>query len=225
MAQKEFTVDTRQLELLSAELAAMPKDVLSAMRSSLVTGVRSSLTKEASRHYAIDKRTLGGTFRVFSHRTGGPSSEGMQFEVSGRRLTLAHFRFSPQRSGDAYPTVEIIRGRIRRASSQPGADGKLKPPFVGETGAKDSNRVTLNVFQRTGRYSKKLRDFQVRGRTFKGAKREAIRSYRTVSVPQMLGHPSVARDVQDNLLRAFDRTLLKRIETRTGLIQQNIRRT
>lgn len=225
MAQTEFTVDTRQLEALSAELAAMPQDILSAIRSSLITGVRSNLTKEVSQHYAVDKGSLGGTFRVFSRRTGGPSSEGIQFEVSGRRLTLAHFRFSPQRSGEAYPTVEIIRGRIRRASSQPGADGKLKPPFVGETGAKDSDKVTLNVFQRTGRYSKKFRDFQVRGRIFKGAKREAIRSYRTVSVPQMLGNEAVARDVQDNLLRVFDRTLIKRIETRTGLIQQNIRRT
>lgn len=214
MAQKEFTVDTRQLELLSAELAAMPKDVLSAMRSSLVTGVRSSLTKEASRHYAIDPGTMGKTFRVYSRRSKGPSSAGIQFEVSGRRLTLSHFRFFPKQQWASRPIIEIIRDHAKRATDQVGADGKRKTPFVMRTGAKDASKTQMNVFVRTGTKNR-----------YRNTYREAIRSYRTVSVPQMLGHPSVAWDVQDNLLRAFDRTLMKRIETRTGLIQQNIRRT
>ena len=221
MAQKEFTVDTQQLEALSVELAALPKDVLSAMRSSLVTGVRESLTKVASQHYAITPGTMGKTFRVFSRRTENPSSAGIQFEVSGRRLTLSHFRFSPQQNGAVSPIVEIIRGHAKRATPQPGADGKLKTPFVGDTGAKNSAKVSLNVFQRTGQYSKKLKVFQVRGRTYK-ARREAIRPYQTVSVPQMLGYPPVAEEIQNNLLRVFDRNLTRRIERRTGLMQQHI---
>ena len=212
MAQTEFTVDTRQLEALSAELAAMPQDILSAIRSSLITGVRSSLTKEVSQHYAVDKGSLGGTFRVFSRRTGGPSSEGIQFEVSGRRLTLAHFRFSPQQSGFPNPQVEIFAGKAKRASNQMGEDGKPKAPFVMNTGAKGEGKVRFNVFVRTGRRRQNSR-------------REVLRSYRTVSVPQMLGNEAVAGEVQDELLRVFDRTLMKCIETRTGLIQQNIRRT
>lgn len=221
MAQKEFTVDTRQLEALSAELTVMPRDVLSAMRSSLVTGIRSSLTRVASRHYAIDPKTMGRTFRVLEHRVGDASSAGMAFEVAGRRLTLSHFRFSPRTSGAAAPVVEVIRGRSKRASPQAGADGKEKTPFVGGTGAKSSGKTALNVFIRTGTRTRKKVPVSIGSSTFM-ARREAIRSYRTVSVPQMLGNDAVAENVQDNLLRAFDKNLFRRIERRTGLMQQNI---
>lgn len=208
MARKEFTVDTRQLEALSAELAALPKDVLSAMRSSLVTGVRDSLTKVASQHYAITPGTMGKTFRVFSRRTETPSSAGIQFEVSGQRLTLSHFRFFPKERWARSPIVEVIHGNAKRATPQTGEDGKAKVPFVmkfGKTGQ-------FNVFVRLGRGSER------------NPKREALKSYRTVSVPQMLGYPPVAEEVQDNLLRVFDRNLTRRIERRTGLMRQHITR-
>ena len=221
MAQKEFTIDTRQLDALSAELAVMPRDVLGAMRSSLVIGIRSSLTKVASRHYAIDPKTMGRTFRILEHRVGDASSAGMAFEVAGRRLTLSHFGFSPRQSGAASPTVEVIRGQTKRASPQVGADGKQKTPFVGSTGAKGSGKTALNVFVRTGIRSRKKNPVRIGPVTFR-ARREAIRSYRTVSVPQMLGHDAVAEDIQDNLLRLFDKNLFRRIESRTGLMQQNI---
>lgn len=206
MAQKEFTVDTRQLEALSEELAALPKDVLGAMRSSLVTGVRDSLAKVASRHYAITPGTMGGTFRVFSRRIENPSSAGIQFDVSGRRLTLSHFRFFPQEQWARRPIIEIIRGHAKRAAPQMGEDGKPKIPFVmrfGKTGQS-------NVFIRLGRASES------------NPKHEALKSYRTVSVPQMIGYPPVAEEVQDNLLRVFDRNLTRRIQRRTGLMQQHI---
>lgn len=224
MAQTEFHIDTRQLEALSAELAAMPKDILGAIRSSLTTGVRSDLTKVASRRYAIDAKTMGRTFRVLERRIGNASSAGMAFEVAGRRLTLSHFRFSPRQSGAASPIVEVIRGRAKRVSPQAGTDGKQKVPFVGSTGAKSDRKTALNVFVRTGSRSGKKTSVNIGSATFR-ARREAIRSYRTAAVPQMLGNEAVAGDVQDNLLRVFDRTLMKRIEVRTGLIQQNIRRT
>lgn len=213
MVQKEFTIDTRQLDALSAELAVMPRDVLSAMRSSLVTGVRSSLTKVASRHYAIDPGTMGKTFRVYSRRSDGPSSAGIQFEVSGRRLTLSHFRFFPKQQWAPRPIIEIIRDHAKRATDQVGADGKRKTPFVMRTGAKDAAKTQFNVFIRTGAKNR-----------YRNTYREAIRSYRTVSVPQMLGYPAVVQDVQDNLLRVFDENLFRRIERRTGLMQQNITR-
>lgn len=208
MAQKEFTVDTRQLEALSAELTALPKDVLGAMRSSLVTGVRDSLTKVASQHYAITLGTMGGTFRVFSRRMETPSSAGIQFDVSGRRLTLSHFRFFPKERWTRRPIIEIIHGYAKRATPQTGEDGKAKVPFVmrfGKTGQ-------FNVFVRLGRASES------------NPKYEALKSYRTVSVPQMIGYPPVAEEVQDNLLRVFDRNLTRRIQRRTGLMQQHITR-
>lgn len=81
-------------------------------------------------------------------------------------------------------------------------------PFVMKTGARDIGKVQLNVFRATG------------GKTRTGKSR--LKSYRTLSVPQMLGNEAVADEAQTVMLQVFERDLMKNIEKRTGLMQENI---
>ena len=58
------------------------------------------------------------------------------------------------------------------------------------------------------------------GRTATG--KPKLKSYRSLSVPQMLGNEAVADEAQTVMLQAFERDLFKNIERRTGIVQQNI---
>ena len=42
-------------------------------------------------------------------------------------------------------------------------------------------------------------------------------AYRTVSVPQMLGHEKVVGEAQESLLSVFDRVLIPRLEQRLDI--------
>lgn len=221
MATTEFKVDTRQLERLSAELIVLPNELASAMRSSLSTGINFSLRKIVSEYYALNPKKIAGTYRVRTFKGGSENSESLRYEVVGRRLSLTHFGRSPFLVGDPRPMVEIIKGQLMQISKQTGADGKLKSPFVMTTGAKSADKEQTNVFRRTGVFSDKKRPVRIGNSVFM-AKKEKLQSYRTVSVPQMLGHEQVAERVQEELLQQFDRVLFKKIESTTGITQGNI---
>lgn len=226
-AAKEFKIDSLQLEYLSEELAALPQEIDRSMRSTLQSGISFSLRKIVSKHYAINQHKLAGTYRVRSFQQQRAGQQGLRFEVVGRRLTLAHFNVSPFRMGAPRPMIEIVRGSIMPASQVIGADGKRKTPFVMSTGAKGGGKERLNIFRGTGVYfndgKQTVRKFDSKsgGVAFNG-RREKLISYRTVSVPQMLGHEAVAAEVQEELLNQFDGKLFKRIERLTGVVQQNI---
>lgn len=226
-AAKDFKIDSRQLELLGEELAALPQDLNNAVRGTLQSGINFSLKKIVSKHYAINPGKLAGTYRVRTFSQHQDGNNGLRFEVVGRRLTLAHFNVSPFRMGAPSPMIEIVRGSIMPASQVIGADGKRKTPFVMSTGAKGGGKERLNIFRGTGVYfnggKQTVRKFDSKGGgvAFNG-RREKLISYRTVSVPQMLGHEAVAAEVQEELLNQFDGKLFKRIERLTGVVQQNI---
>lgn len=210
MSKQQIQIDTMQLERLSSELAAFPKDLRSAMRSSLTTGIRNSLITIVPKHYTIDTAKLSGIFKVRDKRYSSADEEAIAFEVLGRRLTLEHFYYSPQTHRTFQPIIEVIKGQKKAASQQMGEDGKMKTPFVINAPSKSGGGRIKNVFVPLGRPSQR------------NPKKEALKSYRTVSVPQMLGHPAVADEIQQNLLEIFDANLFKRIERRTGIMQQNI---
>ena len=210
MSKQQFEIDTRQLERLSSELAAFPKDLRSAMRSSLTTGIRKSLTTIVPKYYAINQSKLTRVFKVIDKRYSGTDDESVSFEVFGRRLTLEHFYYSPQRHKTFRPMIEIIKGHKKKAGDRMGEDGEMKTPFVINAPRQSGGGRIKNIFVPLGRPSQR------------NPQNEALKSYRTVSVPQMLGHHSVADEIQENLLEVFDETLFKRIERRTGVMQQNI---
>ena len=210
MSRQQFVIDTRQLERLSSELAIFRTEIRQAIKSSLITSVRKSLVNAAAKHYAIDPTTMNKTFRVRHSQHSGAEGEFTDFEVVGRLLTLEHFSYSPQEHGTPRPIIEVIRGQKREAAEQIGEDGKIKTPFVINASRKSGGGRIKNIFVPLGRPSQQ------------NPKREALKSYRTVSVPQMMGSPSVADEIQDELLQVFDANLFKRIERRTGVMQQNI---
>lgn len=228
-AKREFTIDSKQLELLGEGLAALPQEMNRAMRGTLQSGINFSLKKIVAKYYAINPSKLAGTYRVRSFHQQDGSQQSLCFQVIGRRLTLAHFNVSPFRMGAPRPMIEIVRGSIMPASQVMGEDGKRKTPFVMSTGAKGGGKERLNVFRGTGVYfnggKQTTRQFDTKsgGVVFKG-RREKMISYRTVSVPQMLGHEAVAGEVQEELLHQFDGKLFKRIERLTGVVQENITR-
>lgn len=208
MSQREFVVDTHQMENLRKELAVLPTDLRAAVRNSLRAGVKSSLKQVVMDHYALNLRGKRSTYTVRDYRSSEDNQEEIRFVVSGRLLTLSHFNFSPQVPHEGDPSVEIFRGQVKKASAIMGDDGKYHKPFVMKTGARDTGKVQLNVFRATG------------GKTRTGKSR--LKSYRTLSVPQMLGNEAVADEAQTVMLQVFERDLMKNIEKRTGLMQENI---
>ena len=212
MSRQQFEIDTRQLERLSSELAIFRTEIRQAIKSSLVTSVRKSLISAATKHYAIDPTTMNKTFRVRHSQHSGAEGEFTDFEVVGRSLTLEHFSYSPQRHKTFRPMIEVVRGHKKKAGDRMGEDGEMKVPYVINAPRKSGGGRIKNVFVPLGRPSQK------------NPQNEALKIYRTVSVPQMMGSPSVADEIQDELLRVFDANLFKRIERRTGVMQQNISR-
>lgn len=209
MSQKEFRVDTHQLENLRDELAVLPGDLRTAVRNSLRAGVKDSLKKVVMKHYALNLKGKKSVYTVRDYRGGdGKEQDEIKFVVTGRLLSLSHFNFSPQTNHAGDPDVEIFQGTVKKAAPQLGDNGRYYRPFVMRTGAKDAGKVQLNVFRMTG------------GRTATG--KPKLKSYRSLSVPQMLGNEAVADEAQTVMLQAFERDLFKNIERRTGIMQQNI---
>ena len=124
MSQREFVVDTRQMENLRKELAVLPTDLRAAVRNSLRAGVKSSLKQVVMDHYALNLRGKRSTYTVRDYRSSENNQEEIRFVVSGRLLTLSHFNFSPQVSHVGNPSVEIFRGQVKKASAIMGDDGK-----------------------------------------------------------------------------------------------------
>lgn len=208
MPQKEFVVDTKQMENLRDELSVLPTDLRAAVRNSLRAGVKESLEKVVMKHYTLNLRGKRSAYTVRDYRNSENNQEEIRFVISGRLLTLSHFNFFPKVPKAVDPNVEIIRGNVKKASPIMGVDGKHYKPFVMRTGAKDSGKVQLNVFRATGRKT----------RTGK----PELKSYRTLSVPQMFGNEDVADEAQTVMLHAFEKDLIQNIEKRTGLAQENI---
>ena len=204
MGQREFTVDTRQLERLSGALAALPRDVNAALVSSLRSAALKSLRTTVAKYYALDLKKLSGTYRAVSSADG----TSVAYEIYGRRLTPAHFIIDPMRHRAVRPTLEIIRGHRYQASDRVGTDGKTYAPFVMRLKGSKAGNYRLNVFRGVG------------GKT--GTGKPKLHAYRTVSVPQMLGNEMVAGEVQTELLSVFDRVLLPRIEKRLDLTAEAV---
>lgn len=203
MSQQILTVDTRQLERLSGALAALPRDVnaviASSLRSATLEGLRTIVTK----YYALDKRRLSQTYRIGRRAVSSADGTSVGFEVAGRRLTPAHFVIDPMRHRAARPVLEIVRGRRYQAAERVGSDGKNYIPFVMRLRGRRKDQFAFNVFRGVG------------GKTRTG--KPKLHAYRTVSVPQMLGHEKVAGEVQESLLSVFDRVLIPRLEQRLDI--------
>ncbi len=208
MGQREFTVDTRQLERLSGALAALPKDVNAALVSSLRSAALKSLRTTVAKYYALDLKKLSGTYRISRRAVSSADGTSVAYEIYGRRLTPAHFIIDPMRHRAVRPTLEIIRGHRYQASDRVGTDGKTYAPFVMRLKGSKAGNYRLNVFRGVG------------GKT--GTGKPKLHAYRTVSVPQMLGNEMVAGEVQTELLSVFDRVLLPRIEKRLDLTAEAV---
>ena len=88
MSQREFVVDTHQMENLRKELAVLPTDLRAAVRNSLRAGVKSSLKQVVMDHYALNLRGKRSTYTVRDYRSSENNQEEIRFVVSGRLLTL-----------------------------------------------------------------------------------------------------------------------------------------
>ena len=127
MGQREFTVDTRQLERLSGALAALPRDVNAALVSSLRSAALKSLRTTVAKYYALDLKKLSGTYRISRRAVSSADGTSVAYEIYGRRLTPAHFVIDPMRHRAVRPTLEIIRGHLRRQSHPRGQQGGQLP--------------------------------------------------------------------------------------------------
>lgn len=206
MKSHNIVVDSSSLEKLSGILSALPKDVNAAIKASLKAGTVSSLKKYAAAVYTITQKQLSGTHYITQrYHSGSSDGQQLQYEVVGRRLTPAHFVMSPLEHRGRDPRVEIITGEPHQAAPQKGKDGKLHSPFVMRTtkAKATDNKFGLNIFVRTGE------------KTSKGT--DKLYAYRTVSVPQMLENPQVAKPIADNLAEVFDVALFKRLENRLDI--------
>ena len=210
MSESNFIIDTRQLERLGDNLAIFPRELSAAIAASLKAATVDSLKTVIPQHYAIRPNKLANTHRVRRQLYGSYDEEGVQFEIYGRRLTPARFTIKPLRNLAMQPSIEIFTGGLKKARKKIGADGKEKTPFVMFTKTKKGS--TFNVFIGTGRRQQKRKH------------REALYSYRTISVPQMLFSRRVGDDVQTHMLSIFDEKLMHQIERRTQLVQENITR-
>lgn len=210
MSQRDFRVDSQQMERLSVELAALPRDFNGAIVASLRSATLETLKGTVSQFYALSPRKLSGTYRISPRASAVPGGAGVAYEISGRRLSPAHFVISPLQHRAARPMLEIIRGHRYQAGDKIGTDGKNYVPFVMRLKSGKPGAFGYNVFRGVG------------GKTSTG--KPKLHAYRTVSVPQMLGHRQVAQQVQEELLSVFDRVLVPKIAARMDLAAQNILR-
>lgn len=210
MSRQQFVIDTRQLERLSSELAKLFPRICGPPQQFFDHRYQEKSHNDCTQVLCDQSTKLTRVFKVIDKRYSGTDDESVSFEVSGRRLTLEHFYYSPQRHKTFRPMIEIIKGHKKKAGDRMGEDGEMKTPFVINAPRQSGGGRIKNIFVPLGRPSQR------------NPQNEALKSYRTVSVPQMLGHHSVADEIQENLLEVFDETLFKRIERRTGVMQQNI---
>lgn len=208
MSNKNFNIDTKQLENLDNALALYPRELNAAIRASLKTGSNFALKNSIQNYYNLSSKKLSGTHKITSHQLKEGEEAALVYEVIGRRLTPTHFKISPLRNLAQQPMVEIIKGSIKQTGPSKGADGKDKTPFVMFTKGKSGSH--FNIFVGTGRPQAGNKN------------KEALRSYRTVSVPQMLGNELLAEDVTAAMLEAFENALMPQILKKTQLLQENI---
>lgn len=204
----EMRVESVQVERLAAELSIFPRDINSAVKASLKSGTLTAMKTAIPKYYVIQQKKLSATHRIHERYGQTGNAQSLQYEVLGRRLSLAHFRVEPFEHRAGRPMIEILKGRAKQAARRPNSEGKLQSPFVMKIKTKKSDGFDKNVF------------INISGRTKTG--KQKLRSYRTVSVPQMLAYAPAADEVQQSMLESFDGALFEKIEKRLGIAQQNI---
>lgn len=211
MGQNGIRIDSTQLERLSTDLAAMPRELHTSIKATIKAGTLDSLRHTIPKYYALRPKRLSGTFRVTSRSVKKGDEYSLQYEVLGRRLTMAHFNVTPfEAIRRNTPLIEVIKGSIQRASPRPDSEGKMRSPFVMKIKSGKPDGFDKNVFVMSG------------GKT--SNKRPKLYSYRTVSVPQMIENENVSEETQTTMLERFENSLFGIIEKQMDIMQQNILR-
>ncbi|MEA5135702.1 MAG: hypothetical protein VB035_06140 [Candidatus Fimivivens sp.] len=208
MGNSSMTVESVQIERLASELSIFPRDLNTVVKVSLKSGTLAAMKTAIPKYYAIQQKKLSATHRIHEQYGQSGNTQSLQYEVIGRRLSLAHFRVEPFEHRAGRPMIEILKGRMKQAARRPDSEGNMQSPFVMKIKTKKSDGFDKNVFINAG------------GRTKTG--KQKLKSYRTVSVPQMLAYEPAADEVQQSMLESFDSVLFEKIEKRLGIAQQNI---
>jgi len=216
-----ITIDTREIERLTKELKGFEKEVAEATYHALNRTVDFTYTqigKLVPKSYAIKKNDVLSTLKK-----NKPSSSSLEASVTstGRRLSFAHFPFTPKTPRRQTVMVQIKRSKGKIAS---------KKGFVAPTGAKDPDKIPFNVFKRIGkivvpekgRYAGKVyKRGPKKGQPYR---REMIAPIRTLSVPQMITNEKVGEQVQQLAQDKLEERLNHEIIRIMTSIDKNIRR-
>ena len=214
-------IDTTSLDNINKDMIVFASQVNNAIKSSLRSGIRLSLGEHLQQAYAINgKKAQKSTYRVTQQMVSGTNENALQFAVVGRALTPWHF--SMKDNGAGSPTIEIIKGKPQKTAltSIDGKHYRAKVLFKG------TSKENIYQWLPTGNNSVGQITFTANGQevSFMGRRIAKMRAYRTLAVPQMIEHPLVASAIQGQLLDTLDKTLMTRIATQTGLLQENILR-
>ena len=213
-----ITADTSQLDKLAESLKNWPEESVKAMHRVLSrskTTVQAKIPQLTSKVYGVSsgqvrEALLGGRRRLKTIM--GAAGEGsISFEVVGRPLTLSRFKHTPGKPPQNNNKKKLtkkkdvqklrpyqLRVTVRLDSSQlivrptRGNDQKLKSAFLMPAKRAGGESAFL-ITRRTGIHKNG---------------RETLHVMRSLSIPQMIGHP----DVQGPLIEAVNKTLLNRTE-------------
>jgi len=200
MAQTIITIDTSQLEKLAKEFDGFDKEVAEAACHALnrtVDHVFTQIGRIVPKHYAIKKKDVTETLKKKK-----PNSSNLEASVisTGRRLSFAHFPFTPKtpRRGKRTPTVMVkIKQEKGKVRSRQG--------FVASTGAKSADKIQYNVFKRLGK------------------SRLPIAPIRTLSVPQMITNAKVAEEIQKSAQAMLEQRMQHEMKRIMTSIDKNIK--
>ena len=168
----------------TANNVLFPADTVQKAYNLMLSDVRKNLpakiTKAVTGVYAIKQsevREAGASAQKTAKITNGKLNgsirmDGLTMTYQGRRLTLVHFGLSPKKRPLRKKRYEV-KAKIFKGKEKVTINGKGTPPFVAPTSRKDAGAPWI-AFARLGK------------------ERLPIAPIRTVSIPQMMEHETVA---------------------------------
>lgn len=205
MANRDITIDTRQIERLTIELRGFENKVGIATYHALQRTIEQTITQVGRivpKAYAIKAKEVKDSFAGGIKR---PSLSDLTASITskGHTLSLAHFPFTPKASGGkrrAKVAVMIKKGEGKKVVN-------TSPlPFVATTGARSADLTQFNVFRREGRA------------------RLPIHVLRTLSIPQMITAENVGDQIQEFASAKLNERLDHEIVRAMTSMRESIRR-
>lgn len=185
-------IDTSKLEKLANEFKGFEKQVGIAAIRTLRKTADSTLgmtCKYVSEEYKIKQKDVRETFKNGKKYPANSGKLEASLTSTGRRLSFAHFPFTPKTDKRAKKGESIFKSSVFVTIKASKGPILSKKGFVATTGAKSADKVQFNVFKRLG------------------SERLPIAPIRTLSIPQMITNEKIDVKVSRFATQKFENTI------------------